>query len=88
MRIPRAVSLCAAPRRVSTITPQLRFSRRALNTDASGSKPSTYSNQGKLPRLPIPDLDKSLEAYVKSLVPLLEQKVSTVTAEEAELTLG
>jgi len=36
---------------------------------------STYANQSKVPRLPIPDLEGSMEAYVKSLVPLLEQKV-------------
>lgn len=48
-----------------------------LNAEASSSKPSTYSNQTRLPRLPIPELEKSLEAYVKSLVPLLEQKVSS-----------
>lgn len=34
----------------------------------------TFSLQSSLPRLPIPDLEKSLEGYVKSLTPLLEQK--------------
>ena len=38
-------------------------------------QPKTFSNQGKLPRLPIPELDKSLEGYLKSLAPVLEQKV-------------
>ncbi|KAK8849764.1 hypothetical protein IAR55_005100 [Kwoniella newhampshirensis] len=36
-------------------------------------QPKTFSNQSKLPRLPVPELEKSLEGYVKSLVPLLEQ---------------
>ncbi|WWD20394.1 hypothetical protein CI109_104870 [Kwoniella shandongensis] len=36
-------------------------------------QPKTFSNQSKLPRLPVPDLEKSLEGYVKSLIPLLEQ---------------
>lgn len=76
MRIPQALLLCPVARRVSPLQPQLALTRRMLNTEASSSKPSTYSNQTKLPRLPVPDLDKSLEAYVKSLVPILEQKVS------------
>ena len=38
-------------------------------------QPKTFSNQNKLPRLPIPELDKSLEGYLKSLAPVLEQKV-------------
>ncbi|ORY34657.1 Choline/Carnitine o-acyltransferase-domain-containing protein [Naematelia encephala] len=37
-------------------------------------RPKTFSQQHRLPRLPVPDLEKSLEAYVKSLVPVLEQK--------------
>ena len=61
------------------VAPQLLLHRRTLNTEASGSKPSTYSNQTKLPRLPIPDLEKSLESYVTSLVPILEQKVRKTT---------
>lgn len=38
------------------------------------SKDPTFSNQDKLPRLPIPDLEKALEGYLKSLIPLIEQK--------------
>ncbi|WVQ84423.1 hypothetical protein IAT38_006575 [Cryptococcus sp. DSM 104549] len=37
-------------------------------------QPKTFSNQDKLPRLPVPDLEKSLEGYLKSLPPLLEQR--------------
>ncbi|WRT69787.1 uncharacterized protein IL334_006778 [Kwoniella shivajii] len=36
-------------------------------------QPKTFSNQSKLPRLPVPDLEKSLEGYLKSLGPILEQ---------------
>nr|XP_018260190.1 carnitine acetyltransferase [Kwoniella dejecticola CBS 10117]OBR82348.1 carnitine acetyltransferase [Kwoniella dejecticola CBS 10117] len=36
-------------------------------------QPKTFSNQSKLPRLPVPDLEKSLEGYLKSLEPILEQ---------------
>jgi carnitine O-acetyltransferase len=48
------------------------FSLSAYRTN----QPKTFSNQSKLPRLPVPDLNKSLEAYLKSLIPLLEQKVA------------
>ena len=49
---------------------------RLLSASASVSEHAkTYSNQDRLPRLPIPELDKTMEAYVKSLAPLLEQKV-------------
>lgn len=50
---------------------------RSMATLASGEeKVKTLSNQNKLPRLPVPDLDKSLQGYLKSVIPVLEQKVS------------
>lgn len=47
-----------------------------VSTTAPKKTPArTFEYQDKLPRLPVPDLDKSLEGYIKSIVPLLEQKV-------------
>ncbi|ORX37603.1 acyltransferase ChoActase/COT/CPT [Kockovaella imperatae] len=52
--------------------------RRPYASSASeGAGPSsTFSNQDKLPRLPIPDLDKTLQAYIKSLQPIMADKFS------------
>ncbi|WVQ95947.1 hypothetical protein IAU59_003046 [Kwoniella sp. CBS 9459] len=44
----------------------------ALSTRRA-QQPKTFSNQDKLPKLPVPDIEKSLEGYLKSLGPLLEQ---------------
>lgn len=57
---------------------------------ATGEKKiSTMSNQTKLPRLPVPDLDKSMEGYLKSLIPVLEQKVGTFPDQyEALILMG
>ena len=59
----------------------LRPARRAkMSTTASEStQVNTFVNQNKLPRLPIPDLEKSTQGYVKSLIPVLEQNVSHST---------
>lgn len=38
------------------------------------SQPKTFSRQRALPRLPVPQLDATLERYLKSLEPLLQQK--------------
>ncbi|KAL1412564.1 hypothetical protein Q8F55_000311 [Vanrija albida] len=46
-----------------------------VSTTAPKKSPArTFEYQDKLPRLPVPDLEKSLEGYIKSIVPLLEQK--------------
>nr|XP_019009266.1 carnitine acetyltransferase [Kwoniella pini CBS 10737]OCF48047.1 carnitine acetyltransferase [Kwoniella pini CBS 10737] len=47
-------------------------------------QPKTFSNQSILPRLPIPDLEKSLEGYVKSLGPILEQTSSCIIDKQYE----
>jgi len=55
---------------------------------ATGEKRvNTMSNQTKLPRLPVPDLDKSMEGYLKSLIPVLEQKVGSLADLDEALRL-
>lgn len=44
---------------------------------ASNPNAKTFENQDKLPRLPVPPLEQSLQGYIKSLEPLVEQKVSS-----------
>lgn len=69
----RAVLQLAHPKRQQTLTLRLLSSTTPTRDDGLTG---TYGNQSKVPRLPIPNLEKTIEAYVKSLVPLLEQKVS------------
>lgn len=38
-----------------------------------GSKPKTFSQQGNMPRLPVPSLEQTFDKYVKSLSPFLRQ---------------
>ena len=61
------------PLRITPLS-TMNASRRSTST----ASVKTFSNQTKLPRLPVPDLEKSLEGYLKSLIPLLEQKVSDI----------
>lgn len=76
MRIRQLSALRALPQPMKYHPARLSMSGlRMLTNEATASRPTTYSNQDRLPRLPVPSLEKSLEAYVKSLVPLLEQKV-------------
>ncbi|OCF34330.1 carnitine acetyltransferase [Kwoniella heveanensis BCC8398] len=56
----------------------------ALSTRRA-QQPKTFSNQDKLPRLPVPDLETTLEGYLRSLGPLLEQTYgASALANEAE----
>jgi hypothetical protein len=64
-----SLSSLRTPKRLNLLTPA-----RAM----SSAPVKTFANQDKLPRLPVPDLEKSLEGYLKSLIPLLEQKVRVV----------
>lgn len=75
----RAVLQSAKPKRRPT--PTVSITRSMLSTTSLRHKEatSTYANQSKVPRLPVPDLDKSMDAYVRSLVPLLEQKVCHIS---------
>ena len=46
------------------------------------SQPKTLANQDKLPMLPIPELEQTLQGYLKSLSPVLEQKVRSETLRQ------
>lgn len=77
----RAPTFLSAPSRTPFSSANDRLSPTAARMFSlsahRANQPKTFSNQNKLPRLPVPDLEKSLEGYLKSLAPLLEQKVST-----------
>ena len=61
--------------------------RRCFSSTLTSAGPSTFSNQSKLPRLPVPDLEKTLSAYLKSLQPVVAQNVSSpIRPVETELT--
>ncbi|PWZ00834.1 acyltransferase ChoActase/COT/CPT [Testicularia cyperi] len=52
-----------------------------------GTQPRTFSQQGKMPRLPVPPLEQTFERYVKSVSPFLRQmeeqgKLDGSTAEK------
>jgi hypothetical protein len=42
-------------------------------TSASASHASTFSYQSKLPKLPVPDLDKTLAKYLRTVQPFLSE---------------
>lgn len=71
----RATSLFRASTHPGSIATG-NVSRRMFAASAYRSdQPKTFENQSKLPRLPVPDLEASLEGYLKSLGPVLEEKV-------------
>ncbi|CAG8438165.1 3646_t:CDS:10 [Scutellospora calospora] len=45
--------------------------KRTIVTHMETNQPKTFSNQNKIPRLPIPTLKETAERYKKSLLPLL-----------------
>ena len=77
---PRAKLPRTAALRVAVASPTTQ--RAMFATCQKRDQAKTFSNQAKLPRLPVPDLDKSLEGYLKSLIPVLEQKVSSITPKK------
>ncbi|KAG1179484.1 hypothetical protein G6F70_001138 [Rhizopus microsporus] len=48
-----------------------KFTRAGYSTIATEQQPRTFSNQSKLPRLPIPDLQLTSARYKRTLLPLL-----------------
>lgn len=48
-----------------------KFTRAGYSTIATEQQPRTFSNQPKLPRLPIPDLQLTSARYKRTLLPLL-----------------
>lgn len=82
-------SLQVARSVLSSSTGRIYGSSRLLSTTPAKTSPSTstYANQSKIPRLPIPDLEKSMDTYVKSLVPLLEEKVISVYAMKLTVSI-
>ncbi|KAI7860304.1 acyltransferase ChoActase/COT/CPT [Circinella umbellata] len=67
----RTSSCAFSTRYPSVVTinrPLLHHTRRLISTT---EQPKTFSNQSKLPRLPIPELKGTAERYKKSLLPLL-----------------
>jgi hypothetical protein len=65
---------------LGTLTRQLEPHRHHVRMFALSAhrqaQPKTFANQALLPRLPIPELEQSLQGYLESLRPVLEQKVA------------
>lgn len=79
LRTLRATSLftVSAPTHPASITARNVSRRMFAASTYRINQPKTFENQSKLPRLPVPDLEASLEGYLKSLGPLLEEKVGS-----------
>jgi len=75
----RPAAITCIPKYPSLIHTQKGIFLRSINTMASKQTsslpshppPPTFSNQSKLPRLPIPPLEATAEKYLKTLKPLL-----------------
>ncbi|OWZ78816.1 carnitine acetyltransferase [Cryptococcus neoformans Bt85] len=76
LRTLRATSFftVSAPTHPASITARNVSRRMFAASTYRSNQPKTFENQSKLPRLPVPDLEASLEGYLKSLEPLLEEK--------------
>lgn len=66
--------------------PTLQPSRMFATSRRRANQPKTYDLQPTLPRLPVPDLEKSLEGYLRSLAPVIEQKVRALIVIPAALS--
>ena len=55
--------------------------RKMVHSSPPRRGPKTFSNQHEIPRLPVPDLEGSLEGYIRSLQPVIEQRVSPECTE-------
>lgn len=66
-----------APAHPASITARNVSRRMFAASTYRDNQLKTFENQSKLPRLPVPDLEASLEGYLQSLGPLLEEKVGS-----------
>lgn len=74
IRSSSTLKLASSTSRLVSPTASPRVAARMFSHTGPKSKEPTFSNQDKLPRLPIPDLGKALEGYLKSLIPVIEHK--------------
>ncbi|MFG2194214.1 choline/carnitine O-acyltransferase [Streptomyces sp. NPDC048639] len=65
-------------------TPQPPGSRPELNSSQEPSATSTFGNEGRLPRVPLPTLEETCERFIAWCSPLLTEE--ELAATEAEVT--